>query len=144
MEARIMIIVFICLTGLWMIFGARPVRADGSITVTTTNDVIANDGLCSLREAIISANTDSAVSDCPAGSGADTILFSASLPQPALFVLTKTGTNENGSQTGDLDLSGTLTINGPNLTDAGAVIIDGNGSDRVLEILSGRTSRSQG
>ena len=53
-----------------------PVRADAVITVTTTSDAVASDGLCSLREAIIAANTDSAFSDCPAGSGADTIAVS--------------------------------------------------------------------
>ncbi len=35
-------------------------------------------GACTLRDAIAAANTDSAVSGCPAGSGADTITFSVS------------------------------------------------------------------
>jgi CSLREA domain-containing protein len=52
----------------------------GSITVTTTSDVSdPNDGLCSLREAIASANLDTASGpvafECRAGSGDDTILF---------------------------------------------------------------------
>jgi hypothetical protein len=34
------------------------------------------DGMITLREAILAANTNSAVGDAPAGSGADTIDFS--------------------------------------------------------------------
>jgi len=109
-----------------------PMRADSTITVTTTGDVIATDGLCSLREAIIAANTDEAFSDCPAGSGADTIEFSSQLPSPATIVLTSTGAGENNALTGDLDVAGRLTING---TGAGQTIIDGNDADRVFEIL---------
>ena len=80
-----------CALALSLIIGAMtiitPARAAGPIMVTTSGDVIASDGLCSLREAIIAANTDSAVSDCPAGNGADTILFSSTLSQPAVFEL---------------------------------------------------------
>ncbi len=120
-----------------------PADADTTITVTTTSDVIASDGLCSLREAIIAANTDSAFSDCPGGSGADTIIFSPFLAQPTIFALTKSGANENSAQTGDLDISGTLIISGMGTAigqsgpGAGPIIIDGNGADRVLEILPG-------
>lgn len=40
-----------------------------TIPVTTTSDVIANDGLCSLREAVFAARADLAIQGCPAGSG---------------------------------------------------------------------------
>lgn len=112
----------------------KPVRADSPITVTTTSDVIASDGLCSLREAIIAANTDSAFSDCPGGSGADTINFSPNLPVPATFILTHTGANEDAADTGDLDIIGTLTINGAGVENT---LLDGNGTDRVLETRPG-------
>lgn len=50
-----------------------------TIVVNSTADVAANDGACTLREAIISANTDTAsggmVGECAAGSGADVISF---------------------------------------------------------------------
>src|SRR4051795_442176 len=56
-------------------------RAAGLITVTSTADVLANDGQCTLREAIIAANTDTASGalpgECPAGNGADTIVLQA-------------------------------------------------------------------
>ncbi len=57
-------------------FLVRPVSA-GSITVTSFLDVVADDGACTLREAINSANQDapsgSQPGECPAGSGADEI-----------------------------------------------------------------------
>jgi len=111
-----------------------PARAAATITVTTTSDAIANNDGCSLREAIIAANTDSAFSDCPAGSGADTIVFDSALPQPATIILTNSGAGEDSAATGDLDISGTLTISG---TGMGFTIIDGDGADRVFEILGG-------
>lgn len=54
---------------------SRP--ASTTITVNTFADDLAVNGNCTLREAIQSANTDSAVDACPAGSGADTIVLAA-------------------------------------------------------------------
>lgn len=44
-----------------------------TITVETTVDADVAEGLCSLREAIIAANTDAPHQECVGGSGADTI-----------------------------------------------------------------------
>ncbi len=107
-----------------------PANTNTTITVTTTSDVIASDGECALREAIIAANTDMAFNECPAGNGADTIVFDPALT--ADFVLTLTDANEDQAQTGDLDISGTVTISG-----TGQTVIDGNDSDRVFHVLSG-------
>jgi VCBS repeat-containing protein len=71
-----------------------------TITVTTLNDVVASDGLVSLREAIAAANTDSAGNDAAAGSGADTIVFDPSLIGTVRLTL------------GQLTLSTDLTIDG--------------------------------
>ena len=53
-----------------------------SITVNSLADVAANDGACTLREAITAANTDTtsgaATGECAAGSGNDVIHFSVS------------------------------------------------------------------
>jgi CSLREA domain-containing protein len=57
-------------------FFVKPVAA-ATIGVNTTADVVADDGLCSLREAITAANTDTAVTGCSAGSGADVIQIPA-------------------------------------------------------------------
>jgi CSLREA domain-containing protein len=53
-----------------------PVLAN-TITVTTTVDEDVNNAECSLREAIIAANTDAAYNGCSAGSGADIITVPA-------------------------------------------------------------------
>jgi CSLREA domain-containing protein len=52
----------------------KPVSA-ASIVVNSAEDIIADDGVCTLREAIIAANTDAAYNGCAAGNGADTITF---------------------------------------------------------------------
>ncbi len=71
-----------------------PSRAQAAtITVTTTNQEVNNDGLCSLQEAIFAANFDAAIAvdpsnlsnaiatGCTAGSGADTIVLAAATYQ---------------------------------------------------------------
>ena len=129
---RLSLAAVVIVGGVLMIRPALIVRA-ATISVTTAFDVISADGFCSLREAIIAANTDTAVDACPAGNGADTI----NLP-PADYVLVIAGRGENAAQTGDLDISEGLTITG-----AGSAIttIDANGLDRVIDIF-GTTSVS--
>ena len=111
-----------------------PVQAASVIIVTTFEDAINTDGLCSLREAIISANKDKATSsnqgECPAGNKADTIILNE-----GSYRLTRTDQgNENSASTGDLDISGNLTIQGAG---ADKSIIDGRLlTDRLFQILS--------
>ncbi|MBZ0090444.1 MAG: hypothetical protein K8H90_08715, partial [Thermoanaerobaculia bacterium] len=59
-------------------FGAASATA-ATLEVTADVVVVASDGQCSLREAIHNANADSQVdnADCPAGSGADTIVLAS-------------------------------------------------------------------
>ncbi len=72
----------IVLLGLLALFliPAQPALA-ATITVNSILDVVADDGLCTLREAITSANTDTASGaapgECDAGTGADTITLPA-------------------------------------------------------------------
>ena len=92
-------------------------------------DVLATDGTCSLREAIINANGDAATwPDCPAGSGADTIVLPA-----GTYVLAVPGTDEDAAATGDLDVLDDLTLVGarPAIT-----TIDAAGLDRVLDVFA--------
>ncbi|MFZ0427714.1 MAG: CSLREA domain-containing protein [Acidobacteriota bacterium] len=121
------------LTFIWIALSVAS-RAGTTIPVTTTADDLAIDGDCTLREAVIAANTDLPVDRCPAGSGADTILLPA-----GTYVLSLTGPGEDASQSGDLDISSDVTIRG-----AGAAVtyIDGGSfsepvSDRVIHILNG-------
>lgn len=120
------------------LFVAQPVYADSIIPVTTDTDSIANDGLCSLREAVIAANRDSAFHDCPSGSGADTILLDPTLPRPIVITLTLVGAGEDSALSGDLDITGTLTISSELTDGANAMfVIDGDGADRLFDLHQG-------
>jgi hypothetical protein len=88
---------------------------------------------CSLRQAIESANTDTAVGACLAGVGADTIVFDASLnltaATPGTITLDQTSMSEapiSGSTTINwlLTTQGDLTITGPG---SAALTINGGG-----------------
>lgn len=96
-----------------------------AITVTATTDDNTVNGNCTLREAIIAANTDAAVDGCAAGSGADVI----TLPS-GTFALSLAG-NDDTAFLGDLDLKTDITLigAGPNAT-----VINAPASDRVFEI----------
>ncbi len=54
--------------------GSRP---GTTITVNSTSDIVANDGACTLREALINANNDNQTgsTDCARGTGTDMIAF---------------------------------------------------------------------
>jgi CSLREA domain-containing protein len=96
-----------------------------TFVVTTTTD--ANHGactvsLCSLRDAVIAAN---------ANAGADTITLPA-----GTYMLTLTGVNEDAAATGDLDVTGDLTINGAG---SATTTINGNGTDRVFQVIGAVT-----
>ena len=58
-----------------------------TFVVTTTDDVVADDGLVSLREAITAANTNEAFSDVGAGSeDGDRIVFSSAVRSDGVFL----------------------------------------------------------
>ena len=84
-----------------------PIARAATITVSVTADDNTVNGNCTLREAIIASNTDTAVDACPAGNGADTI----SLPA-GNYVLTLGGMGEDFAVAGDLDIRRDLTIVG--------------------------------
>jgi hypothetical protein len=105
---------------------ATPARA-ANFTLTTNWDAFPGDGLCSLREAIIAANTDTAVDACPAGNGTDTI----TLP-PGGYILTVAGFNENAALTGDLDITEDLIIVGAG---SASTWISANLIDRVFHVI---------
>lgn len=109
------------------------VRA-AAIAVNTIDDEVNSDGDCSLREAIIAANTDATVDGCAAGAGDDTI----SVP-PGTYVLTLAGAGEDATQAGDLDITSNIIINGAGQS---ATIIDGNAGDRVFDLLDANVQLS--
>jgi CSLREA domain-containing protein len=99
-----------------------------TFTVTNAADAFANDGVCTLREAIVSADTDTATGGCPAGSGADTIV----LATPTV-TLSQAGADEDAGVTGDLDITGSLTIEG----ESGGTTVEASHLDRVIDVHSG-------
>ncbi len=97
-----------------------------TFTVNTTadeNDANKKPGDVSLREAIIQSN---------ATPGPNTIIVPA-----GTYKLTIPGSGETGGQTGDLDISNSVTIQGAG---AGSTIVDGNQLDRVLYVFGSGTS----
>jgi len=111
------------------------------IYVSAVVDDLVLNGNCTLREAIIAANTDTAVDRCPAGSDSDTIVLPA-----GTYLLSLTGPGEDGSRTGDLDIGGRVTVRGAG---AARTVIDGGAGrlasnaepymilDRVIHVLAG-------
>jgi CSLREA domain-containing protein len=80
---------------------------------------------CSLREAILAANTDAAFGGCPAGQGADTIFLAG-----GRYILSiPVGTTGDD---GDLDVAGPLAIRHAGVKPA---VIDAGGIDRVIQVL---------
>lgn len=111
-----------------------------AISVTTSTDEVANDGHCSLREAISAANSDTASGaasgECPAGSGTDSI----TLPS-GTYTLAIPGAAEDANKTGDLDITSDLTIAGAG---ASRTTIDAAHLDRVLSVTAAATVAIEG
>lgn len=94
--------------------------AAAALTVNSTADgAVANDGQCTLREAMTNANNDnqSGSTDCAAGSGADTINITA------------TGTITLTSALPSITTA--MTINGPG---AAQLTVSGNNAVRVFNV----------
>lgn len=111
---------------------AAPARAN-NIDVEVLSDVLAVDQVCTLREAIINANNDAATwPDCAAGAGADVI----NINPAGAITLAIANAPANGGDTdqfaarGDLDIVGSVTINGS----AGGTTIDAAQLDRIFDI----------
>jgi CSLREA domain-containing protein len=113
-----------------LLTGALPIQPYSGVmmTVTTTVDEIATNGNCSLREAILAANTNRAVDRCPAGSDWDIIRLGA-----GVYAFAIAGIDEDDSRTGDLDVRANIKIVGAGVD---KTIIDGQDLDRVLHIVS--------
>lgn len=104
--------------------------------------VVANDTLCSIREAIINANDDAAThADCASGSGADTI----GLPANAMFTLPDAAVNDaTQGNTGLPHITSAITIqgNGSTIERSSGLTCDLNGTQaadefRIVRVDSG-------
>lgn len=103
-----------------------------NIGVTTTQDEDNSDGDCSLREAIIAANTNAARDACPSGSGTDTIGLSAGTYELSIPQVAPPNIPPNETTVGDLDITGVTIVSGAG---ADATIIQGQPgfNDRIFD-----------
>lgn len=97
------------------------------VVTSTTDGADANpgDGVCSWMTGICTLRA--AVQEANAWPGADVIQLPA-----GTFTLALAGAGEDAAATGDLDLTGDVTITG---LSAAATVIDGGGIDRVFAVL---------
>jgi CSLREA domain-containing protein len=119
---RLVLLLF--LAGLFAI--PAPVQAAGFISVTTTVDEFGTNPSqgCSLREAIYSANNDTAFGGCASGADVDTIYVPAGkyFLSLALSVDRLSDYNDIIGSIGDLDITSEMTIIGAGSSDGGTVI----------------------
>ncbi|MEW5985729.1 MAG: choice-of-anchor Q domain-containing protein [Chloroflexota bacterium] len=119
---------------LWLGILLIPAPAAQAATFTVNSpadavDATPGDGVCATSGGVCTLRA--AVQETNALPGEDTI----SLPA-GTYTLTIVGANENAAATGDLDITGNLTLNGAG---ASTTTINGNGTvtgDRVLHVLS--------
>jgi CSLREA domain-containing protein len=112
-----------------------------TINVNSQADVIAGDGQCTLREAVIAANSDTASGggapgECRAGGSIDTIEVPA-----GSYTRTTSGSGEDAGATGDLDVVDNVTIHGAG---AATTTIDAARKDRVIDVAAGPAVRIEG
>lgn len=93
-------------------------------TIDDTVDVLPGDGLCADADSHCSLRA--AMQESNALAGEDTIVVG-----PQTYALTRAGSDEDGSASGDLDVDDELVLQGAG---ADATIIDGGALDRVLDI----------
>src|SRR3954470_23483506 len=117
-----------------MLMACAPAFA-ATIDVSTNADTLADDGQCSLREAITSAFTHlpsgAKPGECRAGDGNNDVVKLGA----GKFVLTRVPAgDENDNVFGDLDIRSSLTLQGAG---AASTTIDANKIDRVIEVRTG-------
>ena len=115
--------------GLVLAYASSPAWA-ATITVNSAADPGADDAQCTLREAITSANTDTASGGCvlEGSAGADTITFD--LPDPSTISLNS-----------EMLIADDLEISGPGASD---LTISGNDTSRVFFVNPGAPGATSG
>lgn len=123
------------LSSVLLLIGVSVTAHATTMTVTTTADTTANDGQCSLREAIVAANTNAAsgaaAGECPAGSstGTDTVVLTN-----ATYGLTSSVPDTVYGATGLPTVTSAITIRGH-----GATIRRASGVFRIARVDAGGT-----
>ncbi len=114
--------------------GAAAVFA--TITVNTTADTVAMDGVCSLREAIQAANTNTAVNECQPGTpGLDTIQFDIGAGTPTINVTSPLPTiTESLMINGNTGGATRVELNGTGVSGSGLLVQTGNSTIKSMVI----------
>ncbi len=106
-----------------------PATAGTIITVTTFVDELNAGGACSLREAVRSANTNTAIGGCPAGTaGEDTIVLGA-----GTYTLSIGPSGDDLAVNGDLDFTNDTVLLGAGSTST-TVTAAAGWTDRIAEV----------
>ncbi len=129
---------FVIFLAAFLLMTTAPAYAD-TIRVNSADDTLQNgDAKCTLREAITNANDNAnTYTECfriPT-AGVDIITFSFSYK----ILINITGTGEDLNTKGDFDITDSVTFENTNIS---PVIIDGNGLDRVFDIIGSSTTVS--
>jgi CSLREA domain-containing protein len=122
MRTRGGLVAFSCAVGL-LITTSAPALADNTITVTTTSDEVANNGPCSLREALAEANAPGTIDDCPG----------AVAGQPTTIVLDAHVYEWTHGEVVISTQSG-LTIRGASASDPSQTKIDAKHTSRIFTV----------
>jgi CSLREA domain-containing protein len=130
-ELTILSLLIIVLSPYWVV-DAIPDSPHTIIQVTTESDEYGEGSLCSLREAIQTADTDFDFGGCNRlGTGPEVINLPA-----GTYVLSLHGPGEDGNASGDLDIHSSMGLLGAG---SGVTIIQGDGepgvNDRVIHIV---------
>ena len=106
--------------------------AAATIVVDSTFDDLDQppNGNCTLREAIVAANTNAPVDGCAAGQPGPGITDVVAVPA-GIYVLAIAGSGEDQAASGDLDLTDSVSLEGAG---ARSTVIDADGIDRVLDV----------
>jgi len=130
---------YLILAGLFGAAGAAP----AALLVTTTADSVANDGACSLREAITAANSGvasgAAAGEC--GIGQTPPFDRIDLPAGS-YRLQRTGAVDDSNAAGDLDIRRSGIV----LAGVGADVVEirGDRNERVLDVGAGLAAPASG
>jgi len=123
------------------LLGGSAIAGAAEITVTMKEDVVANDGRCSLREAIDAANTDSRSGSKPGEciAGQRVPVVDVILLRRGIYRLKRGAAGEDGNVGGDLDVTESVIIQGKG--QKGTVIQNGIGDpdvagdgDRIFDV----------
>ena len=112
----------------------EPLEERRLLAVLTVNseldNLIPDDGLVTLREAIIAANSNTTTDLGQTATGSDQIVFDSSLDGKTI-ALAIPGTGEDAARTGDLDITQSLSITG---NGASQTNIDAKSIDRIFDV----------